>query len=233
MSPRARRTRSSDPTARQDHFISQLAGNLPPTPADPLRGRDITRFRAEASRKGTGARSDHSVYPGFTRSRMSRSRFRRAPGTAPLLRDRAAIRAHRPAARCSKSRLEERINVLAGNLRTRAAPARSGHGARHRPRLLSSTSRWRHGIDESQHMIGLLASLKPARPCPGRARHGRGVPPRRPDFSAGVRAVIASDSPERIKMNQGGAKRPTGRGRLMLEVRDLQTAYGRSQVLLE
>jgi len=87
------------------------------------------------------------------------------------------------------------------------------------------------GADESQHMIGLLASLK---------RHQTIVLVEH-DMDAVFRLadrisvlVYGASSPAvrpKDKNESGGAKSIPGRGRLMLEVRDLQTAYGRSQVL--
>src|SRR3989475_9884562 len=70
-------------------------------------------------------------------------------------------------------------------------------------------------------------------PDTGRARHGRGVFPRRPDLGAGLRAH------HRHRRARGDPREPRGAARLsrrgdrgvMLEVGALATAYGRSQVL--
>src|SRR5207248_241233 len=67
-----------------------------------------------------------------------------------------------------------------------------------------------------------------------RARHGRGVPPRRPHLGAGVRPPDRDRRAGRDPRQSRSARRlPRGRLRRgpMLEIRDLETAYGRSQVL--
>jgi branched-chain amino acid transport system ATP-binding protein len=149
-------------------FISQLAGNLRPD-AGRIRfaGEDITALSApKRSRKGL-ARSFQitSVYPGFTalenvalavQARSGHSfRFWRDARSDPALTG--------PARQVLEEvGLEERMSVLAGNL---------AHGEQRqlevamalatRPRLLLLDEPMAGmGVDESQHMIGLLSSLK-------------------------------------------------------------------------
>jgi branched-chain amino acid transport system ATP-binding protein len=149
-------------------FISQLAGNLRPD-AGRIRfaGEDITALSApKRSRKGL-ARSFQitSVYPGFTalenvalavQARSGHSfRFWRDARSDPALTG--------PARQVLEEvGLKERMTVLAGNL---------AHGEQRqlevamalatRPRLLLLDEPMAGmGVDESQHMIGLLSSLK-------------------------------------------------------------------------
>ena len=101
--------------------------------------------------------------------------------------------------------LEERINVLAGNL---------AHGEQRqlevamalatRPRLLLLDEPMAGmGVDESQHMIGLLSSLK-RRQTIVLVEHDMDAVFRLADrISVLVYGrVIASDAPEKIKMNE-------------------------------
>ena len=222
-------------------FIGQLAGNLRPDAGRiAFAGEDITRLpAARRARKGL-ARSFQitSVYPEFTalqnvalavqaHSGHSFRFWRDARNDAALLE---------PARRV----LEEvgfeqaRFNMLAGNL---------AHGEQRqlevamalatRPRLLLLDEPMAGmGTEESQRMIALLAGLKRRQTHrAGRARHGRRVPPRRPHLGAGVRARHRHRHAGEDPRQRGSAARLPGRGRLMLEVRDLETAYGRSQVL--
>jgi branched-chain amino acid transport system ATP-binding protein len=149
-------------------FISQLAGNLRPD-AGCIRfaGEDITALSApKRSRKGL-ARSFQitSVYSGFTalenvalavQARSGHSfRFWRDARSDPALTG--------PARQVLEEvGLKERMTVLAGNL---------AHGEQRqlevamalatRPRLLLLDEPMAGmGVDESQHMIGLLSSLK-------------------------------------------------------------------------
>jgi len=149
-------------------FISQLAGDLRPD-AGRIRfaGEDITALCApKRARKGL-ARSFQitSVYPGFTalenvalavQARSGHSfRFWRDARSDPALTE--------PARQVLEEvGLKERMTVLAGNL---------AHGEQRqlevamalatRPRLLLLDEPMAGmGIDESQHMIGLLSSLK-------------------------------------------------------------------------
>jgi len=149
-------------------FISQLAGDLRPD-AGRIRfaGEDITALSApKRSRKGL-ARSFQitSVYPGFTalenvalavQARSGHSfRFWRDARSDPALTG--------PARQVLEEvGLKERMTVLAGNL---------AHGEQRqlevamalatRPRLLLLDEPMAGmGVDESQHMIGLLSSLK-------------------------------------------------------------------------
>ena len=149
-------------------FISQLAGDLRPD-AGRIRfaGEDITALSApKRSRKGL-ARSFQitSVYPGFTalenvalavQARSGHSfRFWRDARSDPALTG--------PARQVLEEvGLKERMTVLAGNL---------AHGEQRqlevamalatRPRLLLLDEPMAGmGADESQHMIGLLSSLK-------------------------------------------------------------------------
>ena len=149
-------------------FISQLAGDLRPD-AGRIRfaGEDITALCApKRARKGL-ARSFQitSVYPGFTalenvalgvQARSGHSfRFWRDARSDPALTG--------PARQVLEEvGLKERMTVLAGNL---------AHGEQRqlevamalatRPRLLLLDEPMAGmGVDESQHMIGLLSSLK-------------------------------------------------------------------------
>ena len=192
-------------------FISQLAGNLRPD-AGRIRfaGEDITALSApKRSRKGL-ARSFQitSVYPAFTalenvalavQARSGHSfRFWRDARSDPALTG--------PARQVLEEvGLKERMNVLAGNL---------AHGEQRqlevamalatRPRLLLLDEPMAGmGIDESQHMIGLLSSLK-RRQTIVLVEHDMDAVFRLADrISVLVYGrVIASDSPEKIKMNQ-------------------------------
>src|SRR5207247_4052418 len=71
--------------------------------------------------------------------------------------------------------------------------------------------------------------------APRRARHGRGVSPREPHLGAGERPPHRQRS---ARDHQGGRAGEKGlsrrRGcRLMLQIRDLETSYGASQVLFK
>ena len=202
-------------------FISQLAGNLRPD-AGRIRfaGEDITALSApKRSRKGL-ARSFQitSVYPGFTalenvalavQARSGHSfRFWRDARSDPALTG--------PARQVLEEvGLKERMNVLAGNL---------AHGEQRqlevamalatRPRLLLLDEPMAGmGIDESQHMIGLLASLK-RRQTIVLIEHDMDAVFRLADrISVLVYGrVIASDSPEKIKINAEVRKAYLGDG---------------------
>jgi branched-chain amino acid transport system ATP-binding protein len=192
-------------------FISQLAGNLRPD-AGRIRfaGEDITALSApKRSRKGL-ARSFQitSIYPGFTalenvalavQARSGHSfRFWRDARSDPALTG--------PARQVLEEvGLKERMDVLAGNL---------AHGEQRqlevamalatRPRLLLLDEPMAGmGIDESQHMIGLLSSLK-RRQTIVLVEHDMDAVFRLADrISVLVYGrVIASGSPENIKMNE-------------------------------
>jgi branched-chain amino acid transport system ATP-binding protein len=202
-------------------FISQLAGNLRPD-AGRIRfaGEDITALSApKRSRKGL-ARSFQitSVYPGFTalenvalavQARSGHSfRFWRDARSDPALTG--------PARRVLEEvGLRERTDVLAGNL---------AHGEQRqlevamalatRPRLLLLDEPMAGmGVDESQHMIALLSSLK-RRQTIVLVEHDMDAVFRLADrISVLVYGrVIASDSPEKIKMNEEVRKAYLGDG---------------------
>jgi branched-chain amino acid transport system ATP-binding protein len=192
-------------------FISQLAGNLRPD-AGRIRfaGEDITALSApKRSRKGL-ARSFQitSVYPAFTalenvalavQARSGHSfRFWRDARSDPALTG--------PARQVLEEvGLKERTDVLAGNL---------AHGEQRqlevamalatRPRLLLLDEPMAGmGVDESQHMIGLLSSLK-GRQTIVLVEHDMDAVFRLADrISVLVYGrVIASGSPEKIKINE-------------------------------
>jgi len=149
-------------------FISQLAGDLRPD-AGRIRfaGEDITALSApKRARKGL-ARSFQitSVYPGFTAlENVALAVQARSGHSFRFWRDARSDPALTAPARqvLEEVGLKERTTVLAGNL---------AHGEQRqlevamalatRPRLLLLDEPMAGmGIDESQHMIGLLASLK-------------------------------------------------------------------------
>ncbi len=149
-------------------FISQLAGDLRPD-AGRIRfaGEDITALSApKRSRKGL-ARSFQitSVYPGFTAlENVALAVQARSGHSFRFWRDARSDPALTAPARqvLEEVGLKERMTVLAGNL---------AHGEQRqlevamalatRPRLLLLDEPMAGmGIDESQHMIGLLSSLK-------------------------------------------------------------------------
>ena len=69
------------------------------------------------------------------------------------------------------------------------------------------------GSEEAERMVELLEKLKAApRDAAGRARHGRGVPRRRPDHRDGQRQVLASDSPQAIRASAEVQRRLSRRG---------------------
>ncbi len=191
-------------------FISQLAGNLRPD-AGRIRfaGEDITALSApKRARKGL-ARSFQitSVYPGFTalenvalavQARSGHSfRFWRDARSDPALTG--------PARQVLEEvGLKERMTVLAGNL---------AHGEQRqlevamalatRPRLLLLDEPMAGmGIDESQHMIGLLSSLK-RRQTIVLVEHDMDAVFRLADRIAVLvyGRVIADDAPESIRAN--------------------------------
>ena len=149
-------------------FISQLAGDLRPD-AGRIRfaGEDITALSApKRARKGL-ARSFQitSVYPGFTAlENVALAVQARSGHSFRFWRDARSDPALTAPARqvLEEVGLKERTTVLAGNL---------AHGEQRqlevamalatRPRLLLLDEPMAGmGIDESQHMIGLLSSLK-------------------------------------------------------------------------
>ena len=191
-------------------FISQLAGDLRPD-AGRIRfaGEDITALSApKRSRKGL-ARSFQitSVYPGFTalenvalavQARSGHSfRFWRDARSDPALTG--------PARQVLEEvGLKERMTVLAGNL---------AHGEQRqlevamalatRPRLLLLDEPMAGmGADESQHMIGLLSSLK-RRQTIVLVEHDMDAVFRLADRIAVLvdGRVIADDAPESIRAN--------------------------------
>jgi len=191
-------------------FISQLAGDLRPD-AGRIRfaGEDITALSApKRSRKGL-ARSFQitSIYPGFTalenvalavQARSGHSfRFWRDARSDPALTG--------PARQVLEEvGLKERMTVLAGNL---------AHGEQRqlevamalatRPRLLLLDEPMAGmGADESQHMIGLLSSLK-RRQTIVLVEHDMDAVFRLADRIAVLvdGRVIADDAPESIRAN--------------------------------
>ena len=192
-------------------FISQLAGDLRPD-AGRIRfaGEDITALSApKRSRKGL-ARSFQitSVYPGFTAlENVALAVQARSGHSFRFWRDARSDSALTGPARqvLEEVGLKERMTVLAGNL---------AHGEQRqlevamalatRPRLLLLDEPMAGmGIDESQHMIGLLSSLK-RRQTIVLVEHDMDAVFRLADrISVLVYGrVIASGSPENIKMNE-------------------------------
>ena len=88
------------------------------------------------------------------------------------------------------------------------------------------------GPEESQRMIELILRIRRARHRPaGRARHGRGVPPRRAHLGAGGRARHRHRHAGRGSRRTPKCAAPTWETSLLLEIENLETAYGASQVL--
>jgi branched-chain amino acid transport system ATP-binding protein len=202
-------------------FISQLAGNLRPD-AGRIRfaGEDITTLSApKRSRKGL-ARSFQitSVYPGFTAlENVALAVQARSGHSFRFWRDARSNTALTGPARqvLEEVGLKERTNVLAGNL---------AHGEQRqlevamalatRPRLLLLDEPMAGmGIDESQHMIALLSSLK-RRQTIVLVEHDMDAVFRLADrISVLVYGrVIASDAPEKIKINAEVRKAYLGDG---------------------
>src|SRR6185295_1587473 len=115
----------------------------------------------------------------------------------------------------------------------RAAPARGGDGAGDEAAPAAARrADGRHGRrGVATHDRLPRHAQAPPDHDPGRARHGCGVPPRRPDLGARLRPRRRHRRAGEDQAERGSAQGLPGRGELMLEVANLETSYGRSQVL--
>jgi ABC-type sugar transport system ATPase subunit len=189
-------------------LIGQLAGNLRPDSGSiRFAGEDITRLPApRRARKGL-ARSFQitSIYRDFTALQNVALAVQAHAGHS----FRFWRRAHRFDAAGSRRRVLEEVGLeseaMSGGqpLARRAAPARGGHGARQPaapPAPRRADGRHGHRGIAAHDRLPRHAQAPPHH-HPRRARHGCGVPPRRPHLGPRLRARDRNDVPEKIKQN--------------------------------
>jgi len=180
----------------------------------PARGKLRPDAAASASRRGHHALSRRSARARFgalvqitasiPASRRSKCRARvqaRSGHSFRFWRDARSDPRSPPARQVLEEvGLEERINVLAAISRT--ASSASFEVAMRSPRgpLLLLDEPWRHGHRRVEHMIGLLASLSAARPSSWSSTTWTRCSASPTGFQCWLRRVIASGSPEKIKM---------------------------------